>query len=204
MTQLDTDIEKINYIIEHFKNTKNAELMSLTGYSHCKLHKVAQKYNLKKTREFRKKCSRAASVEARKVSAANGWPPKGYHIPNAGLFWKELGPKAYKAMCEKISKTRRENIAKDRARILFGLPQKTKLKLVSSGKQVISQRYRLRKLGYSVQRDSRVAYINSNTHRSIQLEEKYKLNRWRFVHFEAEPETRPVTVADVWKMRNAK
>ena len=157
-----------------------------------------------------RKCQLSGSAAARIVNAAKGWPPKGYIIPNTHHFEKGydrkkvMTEKAYKAMCEKMSKTRREIIAKDRARILFGLPQKTKLKLVSSGKQVCSQRYRLRKLGYSVQRDSRVAYINSNTHRSIQLEEKYKLNRWRFVHFEAEPETRPVTVADVWKMRNAK
>ena len=74
-----------------------------------------------------------------------------------------------KKSSDKLNAARRA----DRRRVLFGLPQRYKFKIGGGGRKRVHQRYRLRQLGYYVDKGSNVCYYDANTKRSIVLEERY-------------------------------
>lgn len=171
------------WLIKHFKHTKNDEIIKYLGLSHSTLHRIARELGLKKSKQFTKKCQQAATEAAWKVNRKNGWPPKGYIIPRSREcgFQKgetplqRLGPKRNAERIRKSAESLRRTRKQERARILFGLPQKTKLKLVTS-KGKISYRYLLKKRGYDIERGGDKAYVNEYTMRNPATErraEKY-------------------------------
>ena len=83
-----------------------------------------------------------------------------------------MSKKRYEQMLAKASATRKEIIRKERMRIHSGLPQKTKLKVVSSpmSRARSMYRYRLRKAGYIIERASHDAYYTPDTIRNATLE----------------------------------
>lgn len=64
-------------------------------------------------------------------------------------------------------------IEKERRRIIFGLPQKTKLKVVSN-RSKHNLRYRFRKDGYYVERGENLVYFDERVHRHLLREESAK------------------------------
>lgn len=167
------------WLIRHFKHTKNDEIMSRLGLSHSTLHRLARELGLKKSKQFMKKCQEATTQAAWRANRRKGWPPKGYRIPNRdkNCFKKgvtnlqRLGPKRNAERIAKSAATRRETVRKEHARIVFGLPQKTKLKIFSNPNR-IQIRYQLKKRGYLVERGGREAIVTPHTQRSPRYEEK--------------------------------
>lgn len=141
-TKIELTESQLAWLLKHYKHTKNAEAARKLGIGESTLHRFARKYGLKKTPQFMRKTQRAAADAAERSHRENGtYPPKGYRVPRSevGQFKpgvssrQRLGDKKEDARLQKMAETRRETIRKEKARILFGLPQKTKLKLTSGG-----------------------------------------------------------------------
>lgn len=166
------------WLIRHFKHTKNDEIMNRLGLSHSVLHRFARELGLKKSRQFVKKCQAATTEAAWRANRKKGWPPKGYVIPRSREFCfqkgvtnlQRLGAKREAERISKSSESRRETVRKEHARILFGLPQKTKLKIFSNPRRT-QCRYYLKRRGYLVERGGREAIVTDQTQRGTRCEE---------------------------------
>ena len=130
------------------------------GIKHSSLHRFARENGLKKTKQFQRKCQLATSKAAREVNKRNNWPPKGYVIPKReeNCFKpgyspiERWGEKKEHERIEKSAARRRVTILSEKRRVLFGLEQKTKLKVVKAPHVKSSYRYLLKKRGYIVYR----------------------------------------------------
>ena len=182
----------------HFKHTKNDEIAARFGWSHSTLHRFARQLGLTKTRQFMHKCQAATTAAAKESHLRNGtYPPKGYRIPRSEEFCFKPGEKPVdrigkrrerqriRKMKETIAETRRV----ERARAVFGLERKTKLKLAGMGqpRHFALQRYYLRQLGYIIARGSMDAYYTQETKRSKEYESRTRENCDNFVPFRFKP-----------------
>ena len=167
------------WLQKHFKHTKNEEIAKKLGVSHRTVNRLAEKRGLTKSRQFIRKCQLETAAAANKSNRINGtYPPKGYKIPNREKTQFQKGVKPIdrlgaKKEAERIAKSvasRKETFKLEKARALFGLPRQTKLKVVQRPRRQVWVRYYLRKLGYTVERGSNVAYYNNQTKRSPKLE----------------------------------
>jgi hypothetical protein len=162
------------WIINHFKNTKNDIIMQKMDIKHSALHRFARENGLKKTKQFQRKCQEATTEAARLANKRNNWPPKGYIIPKSednrfkkGIpIEKAIGKKANKDRIRKSAESRRKTVLAEKRRVLFGLPQRTKLKVVSAPHSKAAYRYTLLKRGYIIGKGERTIYYNENTLRS--------------------------------------
>ena len=91
------------------------------------------------------------------------------NVKNIERFGSEVEARRIKNSTETMRAIRKA----ERRRILFGLPQKTNLKLCSGGKKRSKMRVNLRKWGYDVPWGSNMAYITPLTKRQPELEKKY-------------------------------
>lgn len=175
------------WIIKHFRNTKNDEIMLKMGITHSSLHRFARKNGLKKTKQFVNKCQAATTEAARLANKRNNWPPKGYIIPRSeeNRFQKgitpeqRLGKKKNAERIIKSAKARRKTVEAEKRRVMFGLEQKTKLKVINGGHNKSSYRHILRKRGYIVQRGARDVFYDENTNRSA-IVERTAFEKYRF------------------------
>lgn len=166
------------WLTNHFKHTKNSECAERLGISLRSVVRIARKLRLAKSRQFMAKCQRETAEAAKISHRRNGtYPPKGFRIPNseAGQFKpgvssrERLGAKREAERLRKSAETRRATVKRERSRILWGLEQRTKLKLVGNPKKR-QYRYELRQRGYQVARGASVAYVTPLTQRSPKVE----------------------------------
>jgi hypothetical protein len=66
----------------------------------------------------------------------------------------------------------------ERARALFGLEQKTRLRVKKQPLKKIQTRYYLRKRGYIIDDPAFVAYYDENTRRALKIEARPKQQRY--------------------------
>ena len=138
------------------------------------LNRLIKEYHLRKSPEYLKEINKESLRLATKAAKAKGWPPKGYIIPKS----EEARKKGQEKMAEmradeeinahwrKNMSIGRKKLYKDeKRRVLFGLEQKTKLKVVRASHAKVCCRTELRSLGYIVGRGSNVAYWNEETKR---------------------------------------
>lgn len=185
------DEKTAKWIILHFKNTKNDYILSKFGISHSALHRFAREHGLRKTKQFQKKCQFAASKAARTANKLKGFPPKGYIIPKSEQYRfkpgetpeKRLGKKRNRLRIQKSAESRRKTLASEKRRVLFGLEQRTKLKVVAAPHAKASYRYTLKKRGYIVSRAAKIIFYDANTLRSDSVE-RTASDRYRFIFTE--------------------
>lgn len=180
-----------DWIIRHFKHTKNAEIGERFGISQEWLHRFARKHGLKKSPQFLKKCHAATAAAAKASHLRNGtYPPKGFKIPNSEANWFKPGYKqsasSIRKRTAKSAESRRRTVERERLRIALGEPQKTKLNLKPACPRKNQLRYYLRKIGYIIDRGSSVAYYDENTRRSLDIENRKKGDKG-YVYFEFKP-----------------
>jgi len=175
------------WLIAHFKNTKNDDIILRLSITHSSLHRFARKMGLKKTSQFVHKCQAATTEAARIANKNNNWPPKGYKIPRSeenrfkpGVSYRQkFGTNKDRKRINKIHQSRNKTIALDRIRIKWGLEQKTKLKLIVQPRSKVNYRHNFKKRGYIVDRDAKTIYYNQNTNRSL-IAEKRASHKFRF------------------------
>lgn len=162
------------WLTAHFKHTKNQECAERLGISLRSVVRIARSLGLAKSRQFMAKCQHETAEAAQRSHRLNGtYPPKGFRIPKSdvgrfkpGVSSRDrLGAKREDERIRKSAESRRATIKRERARILFGLEQRTKLKLFSNPKK-IQYRYELRQRGYLIARGASEAYVGPDTQRS--------------------------------------
>lgn len=177
------------YIIRHYSNTKNSVIMEKLGIGESTLHRIARKHGLRKTKQFMRKTRTEAREKAREVclrygvyeetrermrEKMNELSRRGEHIP--GSFIKgqsnkdRLSPKRFRQLIEKSRATRNEMIRKERLRMRWGLPQKTRMLIFpeecrKSRKDKSIHRHLFRKFNYIVDRGDDNVYYDEQTER---------------------------------------
>jgi hypothetical protein len=175
------------WLIRHYKHTKNDDVMAKLGLKHSTLHRIVRELGLKKSAQFVRKCQANATQHAHAANRRNNWPPKGYIIPKSREYCfkpgesnlQRLGEAKNRQRVDKAHAKRNQTIACDRRRILFGLEQQTKMKLVASARCKIAYRHVLKKKGYVIARDGKTAYYTDTTNRSAVME-RTAADKYRF------------------------
>lgn len=190
---VDIDEAGMQWIIQHYKHTKNDEIKARFGLTDGWLHRFARANGLKKSGQFITKCQRNAAEKAHQSHVANNtYPPKGYEIPGrekAGYragYLKHETKKQKELRISRSTATMREIRAAERTRIKYGYRQRTKLRLDGQTGRRYKQRYYLKRLGYILGApDEWVAYYDENTRRSLTFENRPQDNRhyayWKFL-----------------------
>jgi hypothetical protein len=171
------------WLIKHYKHTKNAEVAAYLGISQSTMHRIVRKLGLKKTPQFMRKCQQATTAAAKESHLRNGtYPPKGYVIPNRPTFPKgvsnveRFGKRKEAERIRKSTESREKTRKSERARATFGLPQRTKLRVIPIPRAKVYLRWYLKSRGYILDEITRVAYYDENTKRGKRIEEKPQ--RW--------------------------
>lgn len=171
------------WILKHYKHTKNDEIKAKYGVSDGWLHRFSRKNGLTKSPQFMTKVQMENAKKAALSHLINGtYPPKGYRIPRSGVncFKKgvtplmRLGPKREAERVRKSAESRKKTWKLEHARMTFGLPRETKLRVFKQPHEWTGRRYYLRRLGYVVERGGLDAYYEDSTRRSLELEARYK------------------------------
>ena len=165
----------------HFKHTKNQDIADRFGISLRSVSRLAKKRGLEKSTQFLKKCQEEAAKAAVESHIRNGtYPPKGFVIPGSintrfhpGIKSVDrLGKRKEKQRLKNMLASRMKTLKSERARATFGLPQRTKLKVVRQPRAKITLRYYLKKQGYILDEQKRIAYYDENTKRGKRIESK--------------------------------
>lgn len=98
-----------------------------------------------------------------------------------------LGEEKNALRIKKCVDSRKKTFKEERARVAFGLPQKTKMKVIVQADYIKFQRSYLRRLGYIIDKGSMIAYYTPNTRRSAVYESRTKENHKRYVAFQFKP-----------------
>lgn len=171
------------WLIKHFKHTKNAECAAKLGISESSMHRIARALGLRKSAQFIRKCQQATAAAAKESHLRNGtYPPKGYVVPNRRPFPKgvsnaeRFGKRKEAERIRKSAESRENTRKSERARATFGLPQRTKLRVIPIPEAKVKLRWYLKSRGYILDEIARVAYYDENTKRGKRIEEKPQ--RW--------------------------
>lgn len=167
------------WLAKHFKHTKNEIIAEKLGVSLRSVPRLARKRGLTKSKQFVKKCQTAAKEAAYASNLANGtFPPKGFAIPGREKYQFQkgeslvarIGAKKNEERKLKSVASRNATIRREKARIVFGLPQKTNLRLVRQDRKKCYFRNALRKKCYVVDETNRIVMWNDDTIRSKRME----------------------------------
>lgn len=170
-----------NWIIKHYKHTKNQDIKEKYGLSDGWLHRFARQHGLKKSSQFMHKCQAETTRAAYQSHLVHGTrPPKGYRIPGSEQhgFQKgvtnveRLGPARKAERVRKSAEGRRKTWKLEHARMTFGLPRETKLRVFKQPREWAIRRYRLKQYGYMVERGALDVYYTPQTSRRPNLEGK--------------------------------
>ena len=181
--------DEVKWVVQHYKHTKNEDILRKFGVGECQLHRLARRYGLKKSRQFLKKVRSENYViseivrqeygldSQRAENARRQWAErKASGLPHNVGFKKgesnktRFGEERFAEMIAKARASRNETIRKDKMRIRWGLPQKSKLKLVSGGSKRSSYKYLFKKRNYIVEYGSTDIYYDEQTDRSATME----------------------------------
>ena len=181
MSIKDLTPEHLEWLKENFGSTKNQELADKLGTSPRSVIRMARELGLWKTKEFISAMQRNASEHGARVNRANGGNAgtknllvygKAYRFKAGESNRDRMSEEAFKEMHRRIGESRKETFRKEKRRVLFGLEQKTGLRVVQAPKEKICLRNGLRKKGYEIARASNEAFITAATHRSEVMERR--------------------------------
>lgn len=173
--------EQIAWLKENFADTLNADICEYLDCKETTLRLLARSLGLEKSE---------AHKERRQEKARKGL--KRYyltHKPNDNhehlmpyCFKNGNDPRTLKGFRDGIIRgheKRNQIIREEKARIAFGLPQRTKLRLKRQPRPKIDQRHYLKKLGYIIDNENNIAYWTETTRRAVKLELKPKFFKYK-------------------------
>lgn len=165
--------EEIAYLKLNYATTKNKYILAHLGITRGVLARVRDELGLKKIPNYREIFGKVMTKygDGRAKNRPSDEAIKKSHERHAILRSDdEHSARRY----ERASASHRAVINAEKRRILFGLPQKTKRKIIAAPKAKVGCRYRLRKHGYIVDYDADVAYYTDTTSRVSKTEETAK------------------------------
>jgi len=168
--------EQVAWLKDNYATTLNDAIRKHLGISMRTLNRFAKTLGLSKdpvTIE-RLRCERIA-VEAHKRALLGKYkahPENGLKTRfKTGYKARErFGEEKFAEMHRKTVETRRKTYIEERARVTFGLPQRTRMRVTRQPRQKIYQRYYLKKLGYILDEANNIAYWTESTTRAVKLE----------------------------------
>lgn len=167
--------EQIAWFIENFPKVTNAEICEHFGCKESFVHRLARKYGLTKGDEFKKwreEKARNAVKAYYRVHTQRGNPePIAPYRFTKGFKCKEwLGEEKFMAAIWKGVAHRKETVRVERARIAFGLEQRTKMRLKKQPHAKVCARHYLKKKGYILDEENLIAYYTDSTDRAWKME----------------------------------
>lgn len=181
MSIKDLTAEQLEWLKENFCHTKNQELADELGTSPRSVIRMARTLGLWKTSKFVAAMQQNAADHAARANRANGGNAgaknlllygKAYQFKKGERQKDKMSAEAFDAMHRRIGEQRKNIFKAEKRRVLFGLRQKTKLRVVQVSRKKKSLRYNLRKKGYEIARASNEAFITAATHRSEVMERR--------------------------------
>lgn len=166
------------WLRDNYATTLNKDCAAHLGISESSVHRWARQLGLTKDPDW----FHALVMErVRMMAAVNRGPgnhgKKNLHLGEPHRFRKgqtnreRYGEENERRRIQRAAATRRETIRKERMRVRWGLPQETKLRVISNP-QARYARYALKSRGYIIPaRGSMEAYWDSNTNRSPIVEQ---------------------------------
>lgn len=177
------------WLKENYADTSNSEIKDYLGISKGVLDRMVREYNLRKSPEYLKSAKRESLRLATKAAMAMGWPPKGYIIPKSDEARRKGQEKIAEMRADaeinarwrkNMSECRKKLYKDEKRRVLFGLEQKTHIKVVRASRAKVCCRSELRSLGYIIPKGSNVAYWNAETLRNEKREMNARKHGIRF------------------------
>lgn len=184
------DEKGLAWLKKHFQHTRNIDIMDRLNIGESQLHRYARQYGLKKSRQYLKKMNLKSRDASADVSQRYGvWEENSRRAKRqwecAKAQGKQFGgfrpgesnktrfsARTYKKIVQKIVESRKKTIQMERARLIWGLPRKTRLNIVVMKKYTKSQtahRYNAHQRGYILADDCREG---SGTRYTIFYDEK--------------------------------
>ena len=168
--------EQVAWLKDNYATSLNDAIRKHLGISMRTLNRFAKTLGLSKDRDAIEvlRCERIA-VEAHKRALLGKCKPH----PENGLKTRfktgykareRFGEEKFAEMHRKTVETRRKTYLEERARVAFGLPQRTKMRVSRQPRQKIYQRYYLKKHGYILDEPNCIAYWTDATQRATKLE----------------------------------
>lgn len=196
------------WIVRHYQNTRNGDIMEKYGIGESQLIKVRRKYGLKKTDHFMRRMRREAVENAQTAFREYGeseraaerareqWAERKRKGDYGNVGFKKgesnkdrMSPRRYRQMVEKAHQKRNETIRRDRVRIHFGLEPKTKLVKnwdANRDWRKSHYRYKFREFGYDVEPGSNDIYYFADTVRHPIMERNAQRHGIRILPAEEE------------------
>lgn len=155
--------EQLRFVIENFRNMTNNDLAKAANCSRSSVCRIQRAYRLKKSSEHYHKMG----VRAGKASS----------VSRGG---RALG--ITPEVIEKRVASYKQTLREERARVAFGLPQKTRMKVKKQPHRRLSQRSYLKHRGYILDEYNRIAYYTESTQRAPRMEMNWdgKRNYYKF------------------------
>lgn len=193
----DLSEEEVAWIVENFRMFKNKEIQERFNITRHTLRIIKAEYGLEKSAELLSSIQAEATESALKRNKVLGFKPQRdcmRRLREEGrmqsFFTKEnplrLPPDREAQRRANIKKTNTELWQSERRRLMFGLPQKTNLRIVDTKftKYRCSARCNLIRRGYEHVGNYVFSY-SDETRRDLKLEEKY-MNKCRFKFIQKE------------------
>lgn len=204
--------EQMSWLRRWYPITENCRLAKAMGISLYKFHELSQEYGLTKSEAGLKAIRRRRDKAAAKTNERNGCyaRKRGHPVSEATIAgtrkrWEEYrnglrehplemikrtDPERYEAIKVIRSQNRRDLIAKEKRRIIYGLERKTNIKVVvmkAYTKSQIARRHNALLRGYLLDEDCSegqpgryVIYYDDQTERSEKFEENCIKDGFRF------------------------
>ena len=179
MTAKDLTQEQREWFVANFDHTKNQELADHLGTSPRSVSRMARELGLWKTKEFVAAMQRNASEHGARANRLMGGNAGAVNLLKYGKATRfkpgtsqkeRMSAEAFADMHRRIGLSRKETFKKERRRVIFGLEQKTNLRVVQCPREKVLLRLNLRRHGYEIPRASNEATVTNETRRSIRME----------------------------------
>ena len=205
--------EQEEWLRRWFPEVDNNLLIKESGMSHSTLHRFAREYGLKKSEAGMKRIKKQQAAHIKKLCEKNGYYDslRGHPVSEAcrratSQMWQDIrdgkrehpiavmkreNPRKYHKWMLRKSRERRETIRKERLRMKYGIPRKTRLKMVVLNpytRRQTGHRYNALKRGYYVMEDCSEQggerwniYYDEYTQRSAVFERNLKADGFRVI-----------------------
>ena len=182
-------LEQESFLRENYAGLINHTICKELGISKRSLARLARAMGLiKDMRAIKDQHSKRVSeglYRKYRIQGYRGTPENGIATRfKKGYDAKEFfGEEKFKRMREKAVETRKKLWAEDRARVTFGLPQRTRMRVKRQPQQKVLDRSYLKKRGYILDESNNIAYFTPETRRAVRMEAKprryYTFMQWK-------------------------
>jgi hypothetical protein len=164
--------EQIAWVKEHFPDTLNAEICEYLDCSETVLRLLARSLGLEKSEAHKQRRQDKALKGIRRYFLTHKPTDNSAHLRQY-CFKPGNDPRTFGGFQDGLKRghaKRNQTIREEKARIAFGLPQRTKLHLKSQPRKKIDQRHYLKGRGYIIDNENNIAYYTDQTARAVKLE----------------------------------